>query len=46
MTWDPYQAFPDESFEGLDMEKNSEEIDYDYSFRIDNGSLKVMMPLK
>ncbi len=46
MTWDPYQAFLDESFEGLDMEKSSEEIDYDYSFRIDNESLKVMMPLK
>ena len=46
MTWDPYQAFLDESFESLDMNKNSEEIDYDYSFRIDNESLKVMMPLK
>lgn len=31
-TWDPYKAFLDESFENLDMEKDAEAIDYEYSY--------------
>ncbi|MBR2766157.1 MAG: hypothetical protein IKE03_09280 [Blautia sp.] len=44
-TWDPYRAFLDESFEGYDLEKTSEEIDYDYSYIIDNEAIRVRMPL-
>jgi len=44
-TWDPYQAFLDESFEAYDLEKTSEAIDYDYSYIIDNNAIRVRMPL-
>ena len=44
-TWDPYRAFLDESFENIDLAKDSDAIDYDYSFIIDNASLKVRIPV-
>ena len=42
--WDPYRAFLDEDFM-LDPTIKPEESDYTYSFRIDNSSIKVMMPV-
>jgi X-Pro dipeptidyl-peptidase len=44
-TWDPYRAFLDESFEKLDMDKNAEEIDYDYSYIVDNPAIRVRIPV-
>ena len=44
-TWDPFRAFLDESFQNLDPEKESEEIDYDYSYIIDNEAMQVKIPL-
>ena len=44
-TWDPYRAFLDESFAELDTDKDSEEIDYDYSYVIDNEAIQVKMPV-
>ena len=41
-TWDPYRVFLDESFENLDFDKD---IDYDYSFVIDNSALQARMPV-
>ena len=42
--WDPLHVFLDESF-NLDLEKKSEELNYQYSFRIDNTSLNAMLPV-
>ena len=42
--WDPLHGFLDESF-NLDLEKKSEELNYQYSFRIDNTSLNAMLPV-
>lgn len=44
-TWDPYRAFLDESFEKLDMDKDAEEIDYDYSYIVDNPAIRVRIPV-
>ena len=44
-TWDPYRAFLDESFEKLDVNKNADAIDYDYSYIIDNQSIRVRIPV-
>ena len=44
-TWDPYRAFLDESFEAYDTQKTSEEIDYDYSYIVDNEEIRVRLPL-
>lgn len=44
-TWDPYRVFLDESFVNLNPDKDSEEIDYDYSYIIDNDSIHVRMPV-
>ena len=44
-TWDPYRAFLDESFFELDLDKDSELFDYNYSYTIDNESIQVMMPV-
>ena len=44
-TWDPYRAFLDESFVTLDLDKDSELLDYNYSYTIDNPGIQVMMPL-
>jgi X-Pro dipeptidyl-peptidase len=44
-TWDPYRAFLDESFEKLDMNKDAEEIDYDYSYIVDNPAIRVRIPV-
>ncbi len=44
-TWDPYRAFLDESFFDLDLDKESELLDYDYSYTIDNEAIQVMLPL-
>ena len=38
-------AFLDESFENLDTGKDSEEIDYDYSYVIDNEAIQVRIPV-
>ena len=43
--WDPYRAFLDESFTDLDLEKDSELVNYDYSYTIDNTAIRVMMPV-
>ncbi len=45
MTWDPYRAFLDESFEQLDMEKDADAIDYDYSYIVDNESIRIRVPV-
>ena len=42
--WDPYRAFLDEDFL-LDPTIKPDESDYTYSFKIDNSSVKVMMPV-
>lgn len=42
-TWDPYMAFLDERYL-FDMDKDSEEIDYEYSYTIDNNSIRVRIP--
>ena len=44
-TWDPYRAFLDESFEKLDLDKDAKEIDYDYSYIVDNQAVRVRMPV-
>lgn len=44
-TWDPYKAFLDESFENLDMEKDAEAIDYEYSYIVNNESIRVEIPV-
>ena len=44
-TGDPYRAFLDESFENVDITKDSDAIDYDYSFIIDNASIQVRIPV-
>ena len=44
-TWDPYRAFLDESMNNLDVNKDAEEIDYDYSYIIDNQAIRVRMPV-
>ena len=44
-TWDPYRAFLDESFVTLDLDKDSDLLDYNYSYTIDNPGIQVMMPL-
>ena len=44
-TWDPYRAFLDESFEKLDLDKDAEAIDYDYSYIVDNPGIRVCMPV-
>ena len=44
-TWDPYRAFLDESIEKLDVNKNADAIDYDYSYIIDNQSIRVRIPV-
>ena len=43
--WDPCRVFLDESFETMDLTKKSEELDYQYSFRVDNTTLKAMIPV-
>lgn len=43
-TWDPYRAFLDESFEKLDVDKEADAIDYDYSYIVDNKSIQVRIP--
>ena len=44
-TWDPYRAFLDESFTDLDLEKDSELVNYDYSYTIDNTAIEIKMPV-
>lgn len=44
-TWDPYRAFLDESFEKLDMDKDAKEIDYNYSYIVDNQAIRVCIPV-
>ena len=44
-TWDPYRAFLDESMNNLDVSKDAEKIDYDYSYIIDNQAIRVRMPV-
>lgn len=44
MTWDPYRVFLDESFD-LDASMKSDLADYNYSYTVDNRTLKVMLPL-
>ncbi len=43
-TWDPYRVFLDESF-SLDLDKDTELLDYNYEYTIDNDAIRVMMPL-
>ena len=44
-TWDPYRAFLDESFTDLDLDKDSDLVNYDYSYTVDNTAIRVMMPV-
>ncbi|MER2150667.1 MAG: CocE/NonD family hydrolase [Candidatus Limivicinus sp.] len=44
-TWDPYRAFLDESFSDLDLDKDSELVNYDYRYTVDNTAIRVMMPV-
>ena len=44
-TWDPYRAFLDESFEKLNIKKHAEAVDYDYSYIVDNKSIRVQIPV-
>ena len=43
-TWDPFRAFLDESFNAYDTDKTSKEIDYDYSYIVDNEAMQVRLP--
>ena len=45
MTWDPFRVFLDESFQ-LDGSQETELIDYNYSFTVDNTALKVLLPIQ
>ena len=44
MTWDPFRVFLDESFD-LDASLETKLSSYDYTYTIDNASLKVMIPV-
>ncbi len=44
-SWDPYRAFLDESFE-LDPTIENDNIDYDYSYTIDNKAIDVRIPVR
>ena len=44
MTWDPFRAFLDENFD-LDASLETKLDSYDYSYTVDNTSLKVMLPV-
>ena len=44
-TWDPYRAFLDQSFENLNISKEADAIDYDYSYIVDNQSIHVRIPV-
>ena len=44
-TWDPYQAFLDESF-NIDPDIENKNIDYDYSYTIDNQAIEVLLPVR
>ena len=44
-TWDPYRAFLDESFI-IDPTIENENIDYDYSYTIDNNAIDVRIPVR
>ena len=43
--WDECRAFLDESFEKLDMDKDAEEIESDYSYIVDNPAIRVRIPV-
>ena len=43
MTWDPYRVFLDEGFL-LDASLEHDLLNYNYSYTIDNGSMKVIIP--
>ena len=43
-TWDPYRVFLDENFK-LDPGMTSELASYDYSYTVNNESLKVILPV-
>ena len=45
-TWDPYRAYLDRDFVSLSLEKDTDGDDIDYSFTVDNGAIRVMMPVK
>lgn len=44
MTWDPFRVFLDENFD-LDASLDTKLDSYDYSYTVDNTSLKVMLPV-
>ena len=44
MTWDPFRVFLDENFD-LDASLETKMDSYDYSYTVDNTSLKVMLPV-
>ena len=44
-TWDPYRAYLGRDFVSLNLEKEAEMLDSDYSYTIDNASIRVMMPV-
>ena len=45
-TWDPYCAYLDRDFVSLNLDKPTDEIQIDYSYTVDNASIKVMVPVK
>ena len=44
-TWDPFTGLLDESAKNIDTSKDSDAIDYDYSYIIDNEAIQVRMPV-
>ena len=45
-TWDPYQAYLDRDFVSLNLEKPTDELQINYSFTVDNASIRAMIPVK
>ena len=45
-TWDPYQAYLDRDFVSLNLAKPTDELQIDYTYTVDNASIKVMIPTK
>lgn len=45
-TWDPYKAYLDRDFVSYDLKKGALDDMIDYSFTVDNESIRAMIPVK
>lgn len=44
--WDPYRAYLDRDFVSINLEKETEGESIDYTFTVDNESIRAMIPVK